>query len=120
MVVDAAARVLGDDGVAHGQHGEELAQRGRGGVRGVRGAQVLRQQRGVGGRVHGVGHAALAELHDVAGERAGLVAEHVAHHAQLLVEVGGARQRRRVRLRVVHLAVHRDELRLGRIIPSFL
>lgn len=52
---------------------------------------------------------ALVELHDVAGERARLVAEDVLHHSELLVQVGGPRHRRRVRLFVVHLTVHGDE-----------
>lgn len=143
MVVERVAHLLGYDGVADGQHGEELPDDGR---RGVVALQVLVQQRvlqllvgalqrvyylrqtslvqttemvrprtdnGTSGRaIHYLSDAALAELHDVAGEGAGLVAEDVLDHAQLLVQVGGASHGGGVRGRVVHLTVHRYELRL--------
>mmetsp|Transcript_6081 Transcript_6081/g.10323 ORF Transcript_6081/g.10323 Transcript_6081/m.10323 type:complete len:252 (-) Transcript_6081:555-1310(-) len=47
----------------------------------------------------------LPELHDVAGEGARLVREHILHLAQLLVEVGGLRPYRHVLLFVVHEVV---------------
>lgn len=140
VVVERVAHLLGYDGVADGQHGEELPDDGR---RGVVALQVLVQQRvlqllvGALQRVyylrqtslvqttdmvrprttscraiHYLSNAALAELHDVAGEGAGLVAEDVLDHAELLVQVGGAGHGGGVRGRVVHLTVHRYELRL--------
>ena len=77
-----------------------------------RGALVL----GVGhDGVLGAGDGALLELHDVPGERAGLVGEDVLDLAQLLVEVGRPRVGVGLRLLVVHLLVPVDEVRLDEL-----
>mmetsp|Transcript_7012 Transcript_7012/g.17727 ORF Transcript_7012/g.17727 Transcript_7012/m.17727 type:complete len:228 (-) Transcript_7012:1022-1705(-) len=62
--------------------------------------------------VHRAADGALAEHHAVLRQRACLVGEDVLHHAQLLVEVGGARQHGPVRGRVVHVQVVLEELGL--------
>ena len=109
---DLAVLVFNDDGVAEGQVQQHALDEGRVLVAGI--SQVLVEdgvvEVDVGdvlGHVAlevalhepvvvGVGHAVAvpaggeaAELHDVAGERAGLVTEDVLDLAQLLVEVGG-------------------------------
>lgn len=60
-------------------------------------------------RVYRARHTALLKLHHVPRQRASFVREHVLHHAELFVQVGGARHCRCVRFRVVHIDVHVDE-----------
>ncbi len=65
----------------------------------------------------GAAHGDRAQLHLVRGQRAGLVAEHVAHQAQVLHDVAVARARRLARRALAHGRVARDvhaALRRGR------
>ena len=52
------------------------------------------------------------ELHFIAGQGARLVAEHILDLSELLIQIGGARHRIEVALRVIHLLVPVDEVRL--------
>ena len=104
---------LGDDGVADGHDGREVA------LDAVARDDELLERLDAPRRVDGLAavdaaaDGAALELHDVLRERARLVAEDVRDHAEVRVHVRRPRERGRVRRLVVHLEVAVDVKRLA-------
>ena len=99
---------LGDDGVADGHDGREVALDAV-----ARDDELLERLDARLAAVDAAADGAALERHDVLRERARLVAEDVRDHAEVRVHVRRPRERGRVRRLVVHLDVFVDVKRLA-------